>query len=449
MSIVPDGKQWEGRVIDEKFPLRQWLGGSERSAVFITELGEGRQKAAIKLIPAENLDEEAQLSRWRMLAAFSHPHVIRLFESGKCELDGTLFLYVVMEYAEESLAEILPVRALSPSEAKETLEPAAEALHALHSAGLAHGAVKPSNTLAAENQLKLSSDRAARIGERGARGGSVYDAPEIDATGRTPAADVWALAATLVAVLTQREPASKQLRGEPAPVPETIPQPLRKIITACLREDPAQRCTAAEILARLRPAPAAETTMPAIVRLAVAEPRQNPAPPETARPRRWIIVPIVAAILFVAALVGSRFLSNRSGAPASQAAPTTAQKPADIPAPPAAPTTATPKAGQSGIVRGGVVQQIMPDVSRGAQSTITGHVKVEVRVVVDAAGNVSQAQLVSPGPSHYFAEKALAAARRWRFTPARVNGKAASSEWLLRFQFGRTSMQVLPSEIKP
>jgi TonB family protein len=91
----------------------------------------------------------------------------------------------------------------------------------------------------------------------------------------------------------------------------------------------------------------------------------------------------------------------------------------------------------------------MPDVSRGAQSTITGHVKVEVRVAVDAAGNVSQAQLVSPGPSHYFAEKALTAARHWKFTPARVNGKATASEWLLRFQFGSASMQVLPSEIKP
>src|ERR1700691_5397759 len=103
MSIAPrDWKQWEGRVVDEKFPLRQWLGGSERSAVFLTERDDGRQKAAIKLIPAQDLDEEAKLSRWADAAKFSNPHVIRLFESGKCELDGTKFLYVVMEYADES-----------------------------------------------------------------------------------------------------------------------------------------------------------------------------------------------------------------------------------------------------------------------------------------------------------------------------------------------------------
>jgi TonB family protein len=445
MSIAPrDWKQWEGRVVDEKFPLRQWLGGSERSAVFLTERGDGRQKAAIKLIPAQDLDEEAKLSRWADAAKFSNPHVIRLFESGKCELDGTKFLYVMMEYADESLAEILPVRALSAAEAVDTLGPTAEALDGLHRAGLAHGAIKPSNILAAENQLKISSDRVSRTGEGGTLGKSVYDAPEFDATGPTPAADVWALGATLVAVLTQREPLAKADGGalsSPAML-GTIPQPLRKIVQDCLRADPAQRCTAAEILERLRPAPVVNVAAPATVELPTVKSR-----PRQARPRRWIIVPIVAAVLFLVALVGSKLLSNRRSS--TETPPAAAQKPADIPAPWAAPTTEPPKAGQTGVVRGGVVQQIMPDVSRGAQSTINGHVKVEVRVAVDAAGNVSQARLASPGPSHYFAEKALAAARRWKFTPARMNGNATASEWLLRFQFGRASMQVLPSEIKP
>jgi TonB family protein len=441
MSMPPsDWKKWEGRVVDGRFPLRKWLGGSERSAVFLTE--RGGQKSAIKLIAAENLDEEAQLSRWAAAAKFSHPHVIRLIESGRCVIDSASLLYVVMEYADETLAEILPVRPLSAAEATEMLAPAAEGLSALHRAGLAHGAVKPSNTLAAENELKLSGDRVAKIGEPGARAKSRYDAPEVDATGPTPAADMWALGATLVAVLTQKEPRAKE-HGESALAAhvglETIPQPLRKIAEDCLRDDPAQRCTAAEILAGLRPAPVADVAIPATVE----------SRPSQERPRRWIIVPIVAAVLFFVALIGSRFLSNRPSAPAAETPPTTAQKPADIPEPSATPTPAQSNKAQQGIVRGGVVQQVMPDVSRGAQSTITGHVKVEVRVAVDAAGNVSQAQLVSPGPSHYFAEKALTAARHWKFTPARVNGKATASEWLLRFQFGSASMQVLPSEIKP
>jgi len=72
-----------------------------------------------------------------------------------------------------------------------------------------------------------------------------------------------------------------------------------------------------------------------------------------------------------------------------------------------------------------------------------------VRVSVDAAGNVSEAKLLSPGPSKYFAGKALAAAGRWKFNPPQVDGQAAASEWVLRFQFSRTSIQVFPAETKP
>ena len=99
--------------------------------------------------------------------------------------------------------------------------------------------------------------------------------------------------------------------------------------------------------------------------------------------------------------------------------------------------------------RGSVLQQVLPDVSRSAQNTITGRVKVNVRVAVDASGNVSQATVTPVVQSKYFAKQALAAARRWKFNPPQVNGQATSSEWLLRFQFGRMSTQVFPSEINP
>ena len=60
-------KQWEGQIVDEKFPLLRYLGGSEHCAVFLTERHEGERlvKAAIKLIPATPENGELQLSRWR------------------------------------------------------------------------------------------------------------------------------------------------------------------------------------------------------------------------------------------------------------------------------------------------------------------------------------------------------------------------------------------------
>ncbi len=136
----------------------------------------------------------------------------------------------------------------------------------------------------------------------------------------------------------------------------------------------------------------------------------------------------------------------------STSAPPPASAPprADIPASKSpAPFSGKEKPAQKGVVRGNVLQQVLPDVSRGAQNTITGHVKVSVQVSVDASGNVSEAKFVSAGPSKYFAERALAAARRWKFTPPQVDGQAAASEWILRFQFGRADVQAFPAEIKP
>jgi TonB family protein len=71
-----------------------------------------------------------------------------------------------------------------------------------------------------------------------------------------------------------------------------------------------------------------------------------------------------------------------------------------------------------------------------------------VLVAVDASGNVTQATLKFAVKSKYFANQALDAARRWKFNPPQVDGQAAASEWLLRFQFGRASTQVFPTETK-
>src|ERR1700693_5262913 len=159
-------KSWEGRVVDEKFPLRQWLGSSDHSAVFLTQRsGAGSQKAAIKLIRAEGSDQDAQLSRWAGAARLSHLHLIRLFECGRAAIDGTRLLYIVMEYAEENLAEILPLRPLAAEEAHEMLRPTAGTLAYLHQSGLAHGRIRPSNIMAVDNQLKISADGLGKIGE--------------------------------------------------------------------------------------------------------------------------------------------------------------------------------------------------------------------------------------------------------------------------------------------
>jgi TonB family protein len=458
-------KQWEGRVVDEKFPLRQWLGGSDHSAVFLTErTGRAPQKAAVKLIPAENfykeklnqenLGEAAQLSLWAAAAKLSHPHLMRLFECGRCQIDGARLLYVVMEYADENLAEILPLRPLSPAEASEMLRPTVEALASLHQSGFVHGHVKPSNIMAVDNQLKISTDGLHKTGERGgAYPPSAYDAPEVANVGLSPAADIWSLGITLITIVTQNEPKLKAGNQAPVAVPETIPQPFREIARHCLQIDPQQRGTVRDILRQIQTqalqtqalrTQALRSQVPVGAKVVEARPWRE-------RPKRWIAIPIVVAALLIA-WVGSRLIMHQPSIPAGETRPANSQSPAEVPATQSsAPFSEKAKSAQEkrGVVRGSVLQQVMPDVSQSAQNTIEGRLRVSVQVSVDTSGNVTQAQSVSPGPSKYFANRALLAAHRWKFTPPQVNGRAAASEWVLRFQFRKTSIQVFPSEINP
>jgi TonB family protein len=247
-------KTWEGQAVDG-FPLRQYLGGSDHSAVYLTQLNSsGEQKAAIKFIPAD-ASAYAQLAKWRVAGELSHPHLLQLIRVGRCELANTNFLYVVMEYAEENLAEILPQRSLQPDEVRQVLESALDALTYLHAQGLAHTRIKPGNILAAGDQLKLSSDTLSEISSSPvtvAQTG-IYAAPESATTPVSAATDLWSLGVTLVETLTQRTPVLRSQTDVELPLPETIPAPYLEIARRCLQVDPSRRATLKEISALLNP----------------------------------------------------------------------------------------------------------------------------------------------------------------------------------------------------
>jgi TonB family protein len=64
-----------------------------------------------------------------------------------------------------------------------------------------------------------------------------------------------------------------------------------------------------------------------------------------------------------------------------------------------------------------------------------------VKIHVDPSGRVADAELASPGPSRYFAGKALEAAREWTFAPP------VAGEWLLHFEFDRSGTKVRPEPV--
>jgi TonB family protein len=253
--MTEDWTKWEGLVIDRVFPLRRFLGRSNHSVVFLTEhTAHDLPDAAIKLIPVDPAMEEAQLSRWRIAAALSHPHLIRIFDSGRCRLGGHPFLFVVMEYAEQTLAQILPHRALTSDEAREMLLPTLDALAFLHGKNLVHGQLKPPNVMVVDDRVKLSSDNVRPAGDSSALTAepSLYDSPEAEEGRIAPTGDIWALGVTIVQALTQSPPAWPDERREIVSWPAALPSAFVSIVRRCLSRYPAGRPTIPDLKALIK-----------------------------------------------------------------------------------------------------------------------------------------------------------------------------------------------------
>ena len=453
---------WQSEVVNGVYPLRRFLSGTEHSAVFLTECkAQDVATAAIKIIPAERVLTEAQLAHWKTAAGLSHPHLIRLFDAGHCQLAGRQFLFVVMEYAEQTLAQVLPHRALTPEEVREMLLPALDALAFLHGKNLVQGQLKPANFLVVNDQLKLASDTIRPAGEPRASiaKSSLYDPPEAKNGRISAAGDIWGLGITLVEALTQSLPWPGE-RSETASLPTTLPATFANAVQRCLSHNPASRPTATDLAFQFKRAPPLVSVPQAVVRAApirVAPPRQSPK-------QRWLLPTIVAGavlILGVAVWAGLRLFQNHPNS--QRPAPQTAAAPAAAPQTPATPLSAPPAVAAPAASAKSrtskpapprpvsrrsaqpaqpladaspspVVHEQIPSVPRSARATIHGHIKVAVLVIVDPSGNVIDALLQNPGPSWYFARLAREAARKWTFAPA---DKQDSRQWLLRFEFSR------------
>jgi TonB family protein len=457
-------KQWEGRVVNEEFPLVRYLGGSERSAVFLTKRADREtQEVAIKLILANAKNPELQLSWWELAAKLSHPHLLRLFQRGRCQLDGTELLYVVTEYAEESLAQILPHRPLTPVETRDMLQSVLDATAYLHAKGFVHGHIKPTNIMAVGDEVKISSDGLCGTGESsrvlGTR--SIYASPETaDGGGMSPASDVWSLGMMLVEALTQHPPAEARPGSSELVLPTTLPEPFFDIASHCLRRNPQSRSTVPEIAAKLQQAPRALPEKEVVL------------PPKGFT--KWGYVGAAVAAVLLLAIVGPRIFRHHSPSEtgpssavqssaeqaeskprAGQAAQPSLAKPQPSVRSDASHAADKPRAAKNAATnhssgpQGAVVQQISADVSRSALRTIHGKLKVRVKVTVDSSGQVTAASFDSRGPSRYFAERTLRAAKQWTFQPPQVDGRDVPSEWLLNFEFERSGASIRPAQIFP
>ena len=279
-AVLPGPERWP-RI--PGFEIQSELGRGAMGVVYLAiETGLDRL-VALKILPGA-LGPDASTGprrRWlreaRAISSVRHPNVVPLYDYG--EADGWFFL--VLEYIpggtlKQRLAEPLP-----PRVAAGLVETIARAVGYLHSRGLLHLDLKPSNILLdcegdgpwervtpriSDFGLALSDDDAAASEKSlpGLRGTPSYMAPEqATASGADvgAAADIHALGAILYELLTGRPPFQgtstletlDQVRGQ-KPVPPRrlnpkIPRDLETIALKCLEKNPSRRYASAEALA--------------------------------------------------------------------------------------------------------------------------------------------------------------------------------------------------------
>ena len=291
---------WQGHVIDGVFPLGRYLGSSDHSGVFLTELrAREPSEVAIKLVPGDPELAESQLAEWNTAAGLAHPHLLRLLQTGRCQLDGQLYLYAVMEYADQTLAQLLRHRALTEEEVRELLLPTLSALAFLHNRHLVQGQLKPANILVVGDQLKLASDTIRRVTEAGARSNmtSVYDPPEARDGAYSAAGDIWGLGVSLFEALTRSPPSGLDERRGVVALPRDFSPTFHEIVARCLSRRPYDRPKVTELEAWVhgqsagpapvgvsQPAPAAESITSDKAPTSGREPTSDKAPASNRAP---------------------------------------------------------------------------------------------------------------------------------------------------------------------
>jgi TonB family protein len=409
---MPDWKNCEGQLLDGKYLLERLVSGDEACALFRIGFG----SAAVKIRRADAAQAGSLVLRWNLIKLLRHSHLLQIDAAGVSVMAGEPVAYLVMQQAEENLAEILRDRPLTTDETREMLLQVASALDYLHSQCMKHGDVNASNIMAIGDAVKLSSESIV-----------AGDA----------AADMRALGFTLIHALTQRE---ETLAHDVEPVVD-LPAPFDEIAKGCLNPNPAFRWTAREIVARLR---SSEHTRSSY------QPCSAPAgKPVTVRPRLRRLAGLAGLVAAGVAVVAG-VVMRRTHVPLPAAVEPRRPPAAVMREPAPAATTPAPKTPVRSnekppstrdtlVVEDGVTRRVTPNIPEKARSTIQGKPAVVVQVTVDPTGNVAEA-VVERSFSPYFSEFALQAARQWKFIPTE---DTSPREWILRFEFTQTDTYVV------
>lgn len=250
-----------GAVVSSRYRLDALLrGNTADSRVYTATDLQSAASVVVRLVSVSGEEMESWKSHILSVAGVSHPVLVVPLDWGEATIQDSRFAFVVTErLVGTSLRELLDRgRRLSPSQTVVLAIDLCRALHHLHQQGIVHGDVRPANVFVSSDARGRLAGLGVKRVQPGAAGMSSeqvrYAAPELasdDAV--TPAADVYALALTVLETITGDVPfvsdssavtlASRA--GRLVPVPAGI-GPVAVPLEKAARPVPEDRSTALE-----------------------------------------------------------------------------------------------------------------------------------------------------------------------------------------------------------
>ncbi len=225
-----------------------WL--AEKRSVLLTT------QVALKMpLIAENDVETMKQEAALWLQASGHPNIVPVLDADIYDGQVVIASEFIAGGSLHDQMETTSGKAPSVEEAVTVTNGILGGLDYLHRVGLTHRDLKPENVLLQDGVPRLTDFGLARVLKTAAQTGTIsgtprYMAPETFSGSYSVASDLWAVGVILQELLTGSHPFPTQdmmalivaIQGqEPTPLPATIPERLRTIVTRLLAKSPSDR----------------------------------------------------------------------------------------------------------------------------------------------------------------------------------------------------------------
>ena len=238
------------------------------------------REVAVKLLKHEYADDPTFRARFtaeaQHAAALHHPNIASVFDFGEipdADGPGRSRPFLVMELVPgQPLSNLLQSgEPMPPEVAGDLVAQAADAIAAAHALGIVHRDVKPANMLVTpDGTVKITDFGIARAasGAQVTQTGQILGTPhyispeQAEGHPATEASDVYGLGIVLYECLAGRRPflrdtpiqiALAHVREEVPPLPSSVPDRMRAVVSRTLAKDPRERfASAADLAVALR-----------------------------------------------------------------------------------------------------------------------------------------------------------------------------------------------------